>query len=573
MEQNDKRNLFIAIILSTAIFLGWSYFYDKPRQQKLSEAHKVATTLNSQVPSPDNKLTVPGPAPILSLEQATTIDNRIKIETPTLKGSINLKGGKVDHLILTGYHETTEPNSSLITLLSPSQTQSPYFAEFGWVSSQKIALPDENTLWKTDKTTLTPENPVTLSWDNGQGLVFERQIMVDKDYLFSITQRVINKTNNSVTLHSYGLISRHGTPKTSGFIVLHEGPLAYLNDKLIEKDYKDLQKHPLETAQSKGGWIGITDKYWLTALIPAQNEAVKVSFRDTPIKNAAETIDQYQVDFLSSAQIAEPGKTIETKNHFFAGAKVLDLLDHYEEVLGIKHFDLAVDFGWFYFLTKPLFYFLTYLHNLLGNFGLAIILLTILLKIAFFPLANKSFRSMARMKRLQPQITRLRERYENDKLKLNQEIMELYKKEKANPLSGCLPLLIQIPVFFALYKVLFISIEMRHAPFYGWIHDLAAPDPTSLFNLFGLIPWAPPSFLMIGAWPILMGVTMFIQQKMSPPPADPAQAKIFMLLPIMFTFMLASFPSGLVIYWALNNIITILQQWVLMRLDERRSHS
>lgn len=569
MEKNEKINLLLFIILASGIFFAWNYFFDtKPAPQPVATEQKI-NSAPSMPTSPAAML----PQKIASVEEIVKSDRRIKIESALLKGSLTLKGARIDDLVLKNYRETTNPNSPEIQLLSPLGTQNPYYVETGWVSDQhSIHLPDTTTPWQTDQNELTPEKPLTLHWENGQGLRFERIISLDKNYVFSITDRVYNNTANAITLSPYGLIRRFGQPKTAGFFILHEGPIGYLDHKLVEKKYSDLEKHPLESIQSEGGWVGITDKYWLTALIPQQKSKSQVNFRHVNGAQSATALEQgsFQTDFASAPiAIAASGQT-ETTVHLFAGAKELDLLDNYEKVLGIEHFDLAVDFGWFYFLTKPIFYALTFFHDWIGNFGLAIMLLTILLKIAFFPLANKSFRSTARMKHIQPKVEQIRQRFADDKMRMNQEVMELYKKEKVNPLSGCLPMLIQIPVFFALYKVLFISIEMRQAPFFGWIHDLSQPDPTSFFNLFGLIPWDPPSFLMIGVWPLLMGLSMLLQQKMNPPPTDPAQAKIFMLMPVMFTVMLAQFPAGLVIYWTWNNIITILQQMTFMYFDARQ---
>ncbi|ARN85212.1 membrane protein insertase YidC [Candidatus Nucleicultrix amoebiphila] len=575
MDQKNNLNLLFVLILTTIFFIGWNYFYERPRDKKLQETsvQQTTSTQNANAPMTNGPTTQPVLSGPVSVDQAIKSDPRITIETPKLKGSINLTGARFDNLSLEEYRENGTSNSPTIALLNPQNTQNPYFAEFGWVSDQQgQKLPDMSTLWQADQKILKINQPVTLHWNNGQGLIFERVIKVDDQYLFTITDRVTNKTNNSLNLSSYGIINRFGTPKTSGFMILHEGPLGYLNDKLIEIDYKDLQKKPLDSYQSEGGWMGITDKYWLTALIPDQKMQARVNYKNTPVtQDPSGASDHYSVDYLSPAQVVKTGESIEATTHLFAGAKVLEVLDQYEVTLGIKHFDKAVDFGRLYFLTKPIFYALTFFNGWLGNLGLAIIFLTILIRIALFPLANKSFRSMARMKKVQPQLTRIRELYENDKVRMNQEMMALYKKEKVNPLAGCLPMLVQIPVFFSIYKVLYISIEMRHAPFYGWIHDLSAPDPTSLFNLFGLISWAPPSYLMIGVWPLLMGGTMFLQQKLSPPPADPAQAKIFMLMPFMFTVMLAQFPAGLVIYWTWTNLLSIIQQWSLMKLDERKS--
>ncbi|MBN9413256.1 MAG: membrane protein insertase YidC [Candidatus Paracaedimonas acanthamoebae] len=558
MDNQDKRNLYLMVIVTTVVLFGWSYFFEKPRQVERQQVQTTTVSSQTNIPSIES-------AKPLVREEALKQTKRILVETPTLKGSLNLQGLKLDDVTLKNYRETPEEESSQVSLFNPMGSKAPYYGEFGWVSDKKtVKLPDADTIWIANQTLLTPEQPVKLHWDNGEGLRFEIDITVDKNYLFSITQRVFNHMKDPIVIQPYGLISRHGLPQTSGFMILHEGPLGYLNNKLQEIEYKDLTKGD-QSQLSQGGWLGFTDKYWLAAFIPDQVQEVKASFRQV----GQVSQERYQVDFLMTTSVLQPGTTQETKSSLFVGAKILDLLDSYENTLNVKHFDLAVDFGWFYFLTKPIFHILTFAHQWLGNFGLAIMLLTVLLKLLMFPLANKSYRSMAQMKRLTPQITRLREKYGDDKLRVNQEMMALYKKEKVNPMAGCLPMIVQIPVFFALYKVLFVSIEMRQAPFYGWIHDLSAPDPTSLFNLFGLLPWSLPSYLMIGLWPLLMGLSMFVQQKLNPPPSDPAQAKVFMIMPVMFTFMLAQFPAGLVIYWTWSNLLTILQQWTMMTLHDK----
>ena len=429
-----------------------------------------------------------------------------------------------------------------------------------------VATPTPETVWQSATATMEADRPVTLSWNNGAGLAFAQQITLDSDYMFTVTQRVTNRGARSVGLRPYGLISRTGTPDTLGFWILHEGLLGVFGDTLKEVDYDDVSDEDGGKIEqdSTGGWIGITDKYWLAALVPDQKTAIASRFVHT-LQNDT---DKYQVDVLGPQLVVQPGATVEVTKRLFAGAKEVRLLDSYEEKLGIVNFDLAVDFGWFYFLTKPIFYVLEYFNRLLGNFGVAILLLTVLIKIAFFPLANKSYRAMSRLKKLQPQMMEIRDRFKEDRQRQNQEMMALYKKENANPVSGCFPILIQIPVFFALYKVLFVSIEMRHAPFFGWIQDLSAPDPLGILTAFGLIEWSIPDLLQIaniGIWPLIMGGTMYLQQKLNPQPADPTQAKIFLMLPIVFTFMLGQFPAGLVIYWAWNNLLSIAQQWIIMR--------
>ncbi|HET6469925.1 MAG TPA: membrane protein insertase YidC, partial [Geminicoccaceae bacterium] len=463
---------------------------------------------------------------------------------------------------LADYRETVDPRSPEIPLLRPPGQPDTYFAEFGWVATDAdIAVPDSQTVWRSDAERLGRDAPVIMHWDNGQGLAFTQRVALDPNYMFEITRSVTNNSGAPVTLHPYSLISRWGTPPTAGFYILHEGPIGVVEGKLKEIDYDDLIEDGRIDTPTQGGWFGFSDKYWLTALVPDQAQQAAASFRYTP--HAGQP--RYQVDYLGGPVTVAPGATVEVGEHFFAGAKEVDKLDAYSESLGIPLFDRAVDFGWFYFLTKPIFHVLDFFYKLVGNYGVAILLLTLVVKILFFPLANKSYKAMSQMKKLQPEMMKLRERFGDDKVRMNQELMALYKKEKVNPMSGCLPIVVQIPVFFALYKVLFVSIEMRHAPFFGWIHDLSAPDPTSIFNLFGLIPWDPPHILMLGVWPLLMGLTMFLQQKLNPQPADPMQARIMMLLPVMFTFLFATFPAGLVIYWTWNNLLSIAQQWVIMR--------
>lgn len=555
---NDQKNLISFILIFIGVMAGWHYFYEAPRAEKAAEVAKV-----QQQNIPAQQAQTPVRPIVLDRKEVLNASTRITIDTPALQGTINLKGCAFDDLTLQKYKYTPELKSDNIVLLTPAQTQKPYFVEFGWMCSDKnIAMPDADSVWTADRQDIThTSGPVTLTWTNPQGVNFIRKISVDENYLFTIEQSVTNGTSAPISLAPYGRINRIGTPEVGGYYILHEGPLGYVGDKLKEYTYANLQEKTDAPIQSQGGWNGITDKYWLTALIPDQSTKSEFFFSDVKNNGA----DQYQTGFNGESLTIAPGQTQNIKAHMFAGAKVLDLLDAYEAQLGVKHFDLAVDFGWFYFITKPLFYLLNILNGLLGNFGLAILLLTVLIKAAFYPLANKSYRSMARMKALQPKMEKIKERYADDKMRMNTEMMELYKKEKVNPASGCLPVLIQIPVFFALYKVLFVTIEMRHAPFYGWIHDLSGPDTTTIFNLFGLIAWTPPSMLMIGVLPILMGVSMWIQQKLNPAAMDPIQQKMFMIMPIMLTFMLAQFPAGLVLYWTWNNILSIAQQWMIMK--------
>jgi len=507
---------------------------------------------------------------------------RVRVETPRLRGSINLVGARIDDIVMRDYRETVDPTSPAVRLFSPRGSERPFFAQFGWTvrpaaaGQPAVRVPGVDTVWQTSSTALTPGRPVTLSWDNGQGQLFELVFSIDENYMFTVEQRVTNAADGTVVAVPWSRIRREHTPATSGYVVLHEGFVGVLDGRLRETTYKsakdDAAKRPGQAAlevASQGGWLGFTDTYWLAAILPVQNQQVQAAFRYLPENGA----DRYQVDYLSPPQEARTGQVSLARSHLFAGAKEVSLLDRYEAQLGIGSFDKAVDFGWFYFITKPMFYVLEFLFHILGNFGLAILVLTLLVKGLFFPLANKSYRSMSKMKALAPEMEKLKQRFENDRAMLQQEMMALYKREGVNPLSGCLPMIIQIPVFFALYKVLLVSIEMRHAPFFGWILDLTAQDPTNIFTLFGLIPFDPTvipmigPFLHLGIWPLIMGVTMWLQQSLNPAPPDPTQAKVFALMPFIFTFMLASFPAGLVIYWAWNNLLSIAQQrWIMYRM-------
>jgi len=571
----DNRNLLLAIVISVVILVGFDYFNPKapPPPAQVVSADNTPTAANAPatpggaIPSAPGtpQTAVAAVDAFKSVAELVASEARVSITSPSLTGSLSLKGARIDDLILNGYNETIEKDSPKIRLLSPRGAENAYYAEHGWVAPAGVKVPGADTLWTANRTVLSPESPVTLTWDNGDGLTFVRTIALDKDFMFSVTQRVTNTTGASVALHPYALVSRWGTPETSGLYVLHEGPLGVFDDTLDEMSYSDLQDDGELKFPSTGGWLGFTDKYWLTTLVPDQTSAVNARMLYSKTGN----VEKYQADFVGSEIIAQPGAMVETTSHFFAGAKVVSLLDGYTESLGISNFDLAIDFGVLYMLTKPIFYAMDYIYGVVGNFGVAILLLTVGIKLLLFPLANKSYVSMSRMKKLQPEVKKLQERFKEDKMRLNQEMMALYKKEKANPAAGCLPILVQIPIFFALYKVLMGTIEMRHAPFFGWIQDLSARDPASVWTAFGLIPWdhlsVIPVPLDIGIWPIIMGFTMWFQQRLNPAPADPIQAKVFFYLPFIFTFMLASFSAGLVIYWAWNNTLSILQQWTIMR--------
>ena len=563
---NDQKNMLLAIVLSMAILFIWDFFFAPKTNLENTNIENADITSKGIINEEVIKPTLPAQNLQKIIDRKDIIENeeRIKIKTESLSGSFSLRGLRLDDLTLVKYRKTTLESSDEIILLSPRSTKKPYFAEIGWLSSDSSVLtPNSKTIWSQENNSqiLNEENDIKLFWDNGQGLIFKRKISLDKNYMFKIDDEVINNTNNTVALYPYGSITRISTPDILGFFILHEGPLGVFDDTLREFDYSDLREKQLEQVISRGGWSGFTDKYWLTALVTDQDKEIETSLRHVFNGN-----DLYQVDFRTiNPNIISPGDTSKAKTFFFAGAKEVKLLDGYSENYGISRFDLAIDFGWFYFLTKPLFYSLIWLKDQLGNFGLSILALTVFLRLLLYPLADKQFKAMTKLKKLQPEMKALQERYSDDRTKLNQELMSLYKKEKANPAAGCLPILVQIPIFFALYKVLFVTIEMRHAPFYGWINDMSAKDPTSIFNIFGLLPYEVPSFLILGAWPIIMGITMWLQMKLNPAPTDPLQAKIMSFLPIIFTVMLASFPAGLVIYWAWSNALGILQQWAIMR--------
>jgi len=576
---SENRNMILAVVLSVIVLIGWQYFVAGPeleRQQAALQAQqeaaqKAATDgANPLAPQPtadgsDAAAPAAGqPGSFANRKAALAASQRIVIDTPRLEGSLNLTGGRLDDLRLKDYHETVNKSSPTIVLFSPSGSPNPYYTDYGWVADPGVTinLPKPDTAWSVEgEATLTPSTPVTLTWDNGAGLTFKRTFSVDENYMFTVNQAVDNSGSEPVTLYPYGLIARKGIPETTGFFILHEGLLGVFGDEgLREVDYDDLvDEREVRPAEVSQGWLGITDKYWASALIPVPGTQFQPGFRHSTGS------DIFQADYRSEPVTVAGGATGETSSYLFAGAKETKLLDGYEESLGVERFELLIDWGWFYFLTKPMFFAIDYFFHLLGNFGVAILVVTVIVKLIFFPLANKSYVSMSKMKLVQPQMTEIREKYSDDRQKQQQALMELYKKEKINPLAGCLPILVQIPVFFALYKVLFVTIEMRHAPFFGWIQDLSAPDPTTIFNLFGLIPWDPPQMLMLGVWPLIMGITMFIQMKMNPAPPDPTQQMIFTWMPVIFTFMLASFPAGLVIYWAWNNTLSVTQQYVIMR--------
>ncbi len=586
MENN--KNFILAIALSLAVLLGWQYFYVKPMNERARLQQQLEAQLNPPKPATQGTpgdanaptaSNTPGGTPSLSQQppQATSYGNReaaiaasprVAIDSPALLGSINLKGGRIDDVVLRDYTETVDPKSSKVVLLSPSGSPAPFFTYTGWWTSQPgVTLPGEATLWEQEGTgPLTATNPVKLRYDNGAGLVFRRTISVDDHYMFTIADTVENKSAQPVTLRPWGQVARLNEPKTLGYSVLHEGAIGVFGSTgLKELTYSAALKNfdpATNTAKDlftgKGGWLGFTDQYWAAVLIPNQSTDYEARMFGNERK-------QFYTDFLQNPVTVAPGATETVTNKLFAGAKQVNLLDDYQARFGIDRFNKLVDWGWFFFITEPMFHLMDFLYKLVGNFGVAIMLTTVLVKLAFFPLANKSFESMSKMKKLQPEMKKLQERFKDDKARQQQALMELYKKQKVNPMAGCLPIFIQIPVFFSLYKVLLVAIEMRHAPFVGWIQDLSAPDPTTVFNLFGLIPWTPPQFLMLGVLPLLMGISMWVQMRLNPTPPDPVQAQVFTYMPIVFTFMLAHFPAGLVLYWTWNNILSFSQQAYIMK--------
>jgi YidC/Oxa1 family membrane protein insertase len=588
MDENN-RNFLLAIILSVFVLIGWQYFFAVPhieeeraRQETSLQKPEPGTpgpAADSAPPQPGAQPGAPqpqaSPAPSapapdnLTREGALAAGPRIPLETPNVRGSIALRGARIDDVVLREYRQTVAENSPNVVLLSPAGAPDAFYLEHGFVAGPgaNVAVPTPETEWRVEgEGALTPQTPVTLVWDNGAGLIFRRAISVDDNAMFTVRQEVVNNGESPVTLHPYALVSRHGIPKIENVFVLHEGLIGVLGaDGLREVDYQEAIDDPVSAQNLTGGWLGITDKYWAAVAIPPQDRSYAAR-----IAGVAGATPRFQSDYLLAPIMVGAGETAAVESRAFAGAKEVDRIDAYQETLGIPKFDLLIDWGWFYFLTKPLFYALDFFYKLVGNFGVSILIVTVIIKLILFPLANKSYVAMSKMKKLAPEMQRIKERYGDDKVRMQQAMMEMYKKEQVNPASGCLPILVQIPVFFALYKVLYVTIEMRHAPFFGWIRDLSAPDPTTIFNLFGLIPWNPGSvpfigaLLIVGIWPIIMGVTMWVQMKLNPPPPDPIQQQIFGWMPIIFTFLLASFPAGLVIYWAWNNLLSIAQQWFIM---------
>lgn len=571
----DNKNFVLFGVIALAILLGYQQFYAGPKmeaarqyEEQLVQERAIEEALAPKEIAPIDD----ADSNLAATEVAEPVEDAgsVRIETPELSGSMSLRGARFDDLLLVNHKTSMDENAKDVRLLKPQGRADAYSIRYGWAASSQNpdAVPTANSIWSTDSDILTPTSPVTLSWDNGEGLRFLMEIEVDEEFLFTVTQSVVNSTDETMQIAPFGRISRHGEPKTDGLYILHEGPLGVFNGTLEEMSYSDLEDGNFETGTT-GGWMGITDKFWMTTLIPDQNAELS---RARFVRRATAANVTYLVDYVQNWQSLHAGSSIETTSRFYAGAKIVGTIDKYQEKYDIALFDRTIDWGWFYWLTRPIFKGLHYLFGLTGNYGVAILLMTVVLKIILFPLANKSYVSMSHMKDAQPKIKKLQERYKDDRQKLQQEMMELYKKEKINPMAGCLPILIQIPIFFALYKVLYVTIEMRHQPFFGWLKDLSAPDPMTPLTLFGAIDWSPPAFLAVGILPILMGISMWLQQKLNPQSAamDPTQQKIMSFLPIIFTFIMAPFSAGLVLYWTWNNILSIGQQWVIMRREHAR---
>lgn len=569
----DIKNLLLAVGLSLLVFYLYEVFYAAPLRDKTADGLPTSTEVTQHNSTDLASVDLAPPEEETLSSAALSNDEQrfehVVIDSPRLKGGISLKGAKIDQIVFKDYFDSVGAGAKNIELFHPDADQDTYTAEFGWRSlpNGQVTYPDANSLWRVEQgRTLTAQTPVTLVWENGQGLIFRQTYSIDDNFLITVKQTVKNTSGQPIVLAPYGRILRRDTPKTLGFMILHEGPLGVFEKKLEEIDYDDLAEAGNKEFKSTGGWLGFTDKYWLAALIPDQ----AISTRSRFVHQSLQGREAYQANYVAQEMLVDAGTVAHYTARLFVGAKEVNRLDAYEESNGIPLFSRAIDWGWFYFLTRPIFYFLHLFHGWVGNFGVAILLLTVIIKIILYPLADKSYRAMSRMKKLQPMMKEIQERHKNDRLKQQQEMMTLYQREKINPAAGCLPILVQIPVFFALYKVLFITIEMRQAPFFGWIKDLSAPDPLTLITGFGLISWDVPTFLSwlaVGIWPILMGLTMWLQMKLNPQSPDPIQSKIFAFMPILFTFILASFPVGLVIYWTWNNILSILQQWIIMKRE------
>ena len=558
----DSKNVLLAVILSTAVIVIWSVMFPPPEiENTTSDDTTIVEKSESKPKAP--KIKIKEPDKKITRQDAIKQSDRINISNGKIFGTISLNGALIDDVTLKNYKETLNEDSKQVVILNPKKSENGYFLETGWATSENIKVPNHNSKWSViGNNTLAPKQPVTIQWDNNEGLIFKKKLTIDDKYLIIVEDSVQNLSQKNINLFHYSQITRNKKPDVQNFYILHEGLIGVVGEELKELSYEDIIEKK-ETYKNNSGWFGITDKYWLSAIIPQKGKNFNAEFT-------------YDKQFKANYIITDPTiiNSNETKKNvatLFIGAKEVSVVDGYAEQSGINKFDLAIDWGWFFYFTKPIFFVIDYLYKISGNFGIAIILLTAAVRLIFFPLANYSFVSMAKMKALQPEMQRLKDLYKDDKQKIQMEMMNLYKREKVNPVSGCLPVLIQLPFFFAIYKVLFVTLEMRHAPFFGWIQDLSAPDPTTIFNLFGLIPWDPPSFLIIGIWPILMGLTMWIQQKLNPAPPDPIQAKIFMFFPFFLTILLASFPSGLVVYWTINNVLTMAQQYVIIRKTKTKT--
>ena len=558
----DSKNVLLAVILSTAVIVIWSVMFPPPEIENTTSDETTIVEKNESKPQAP-KIKIKEPDKKITRQDAIKQSDRINISNEKIFGTISLNGALIDDVTLKNYKETLNEDSKQVVILNPKKSENGYFLETGWATSENIKVPNHNSKWSViGNNTLAPKQPVTIQWDNNEGLIFKKKLTIDDKYLIIVEDSVQNLSQKNINLFHYSQITRNKKPDVQNFYILHEGLIGVVGKELKELSYEDIIEKK-ESYKNNSGWFGITDKYWLSAIIPQKGKNFNAEFT-------------YDKQFKANYIITDPTiiNSNETKKNvatLFIGAKEVSVVDGYAEQSGINKFDLAIDWGWFFYFTKPIFFVIDYLYKISGNFGIAIILLTAAVRLIFFPLANYSFVSMAKMKALQPEMQRLKDLYKDDKQKIQMEMMNLYKREKVNPVSGCLPVLIQLPFFFAIYKVLFVTLEMRHAPFFGWIQDLSAPDPTTIFNLFGLIPWDPPSFLIIGIWPILMGLTMWIQQKLNPAPPDPIQAKIFMFFPFFLTILLASFPSGLVVYWTINNVLTMAQQYVIIRKTKTKT--
>ena len=558
----DSKNVLLAVILSTAVIVIWSVMFPPPEIENTTSDDTTIVEKNESKPQAP-KIKIKEPDKKITRQDAIKQSDRINISNGKIFGTISLNGALIDDVTLKNYKETLNEDSKQVVILNPKKSENGYFLETGWATSENVKVPNHNSKWRViGNNTLAPKQPVTIQWNNNEGLIFKKKLTIDDKYLIIVEDSVQNLSQKNINLFHYSQITRNKKPDVQNFYILHEGLIGVVGDELKELSYEDIIEKK-ETYKNNSGWFGITDKYWLSAIIPQKGKNFNAEFT-------------YDKQFKANYIITDPTiiNSNETKKNvatLFIGAKEVSVVDGYAEQSGINKFDLAIDWGWFFYFTKPIFFIIDYLYKISGNFGIAIILLTAAVRLIFFPLANYSFVSMAKMKALQPEMQRLKDLYKDDKQKIQMEMMNLYKREKVNPVSGCFPVLIQLPFFFSIYKVLFVTLEMRHAPFFGWIQDLSAPDPTTIFNLFGLIPWDPPSFLIIGIWPILMGLTMWIQQKLNPAPPDPIQAKIFMFFPFFLTILLASFPSGLVVYWTINNVLTMAQQYVIIRKTKTKT--